>query len=188
MIHLLHRHPETLQRAQAEVRALLPADGEPTLEQLDSLSYLDACAMETMRLKPVAPFMPVTVVNETVIGDVRVPAGGNVWCVLRHDSLSDTHFPEAHAFRPERWLTAESDAQAHSSAKRVAMPFGAGPRVCPGRYLALLEMKMAMATLLQHFEIQSVEAPSGREAEELMAFTMSPIGLRMRLKLRAQTA
>ena len=65
------------------------------------------------------------------------------------------------------------------------MPFGAGPRVCPGRYLALLEMKMALAMLLGGFDIEAVEAPNGGEAEERMSFTMVPVGLQMRLRERA---
>ena len=65
------------------------------------------------------------------------------------------------------------------------MPFGAGPRICPGRYLALLEMKMAMALLLGSFDIESVTTPDGREAREHLSFTMAPVGLRMRLRQRA---
>ncbi|MGA8513373.1 MAG: cytochrome P450, partial [Burkholderiaceae bacterium] len=65
--------------------------------------------------------------------------------------------------------------------KRAAIPFGSGPRTCPGRYLALLEIKTAMAMLLTHFVIESVDTPDGQEAQELMAFVMSPVGLRMRL-------
>jgi len=64
------------------------------------------------------------------------------------------------------------------------MPFGAGPRVCPGRYLALLEIKMAMAMLLAHFEIDAVDTPNGAEPVEHMSFTMSPLGLSMRLRER----
>ena len=40
------------------------------------------------------------------------------------------------------------------------MPFGAG-RDLPGLYLALLEMKMAMAMLLSHFEIAGVDTLMG---------------------------
>lgn len=68
--------------------------------------------------------------------------------------------------------------------KRVSMPFGAGLRICPGRYLALLEMKMAMAVLLGNFDIESVTTPDGLEAREHLAFTMAPVGLRMKLKIR----
>ncbi|HWV89939.1 MAG TPA: cytochrome P450, partial [Burkholderiales bacterium] len=79
---------------------------------------------------------------------------------------------------PGRWLTGVSA----TSAKRAAMPFGAGPRLCPGRYLAMLEMKMMMAMLLSQFEIQTVTTPDGGEAKEHLAFTMSPIGLKLLLK------
>ena len=61
------------------------------------------------------------------------------------------------------------------------MPFGAGPRLCPGRYLALLEMKMVTAMLFGGFEIESVQTPDGAEAREHLAFTMYPEGLRLRL-------
>jgi cytochrome P450 len=64
------------------------------------------------------------------------------------------------------------------------MPFGAGPRLCPGRYLALVEMKIVLAMLLENFEIESVLAPGGADAVERLSFTMAPVGLKMRLRRR----
>ena len=87
--------------------------------------------------------------------------------------------------QPERWLVDGTAAAAASSAKRISMPFGAGPRICPGRYLAMLEMKLAMAMLLSQFDIQAVDTPDGDEAREQLQFTMTPVGLRMRLAARA---
>ena len=185
MIYLLHRHPEALQRAQQEVRALAHDSAAFTPEQLGALDFVEACAHETMRLKPVAPFQVIEALRETVVGDVRVPAGTGVWCLMRGDSVSERHFPNPEAFEPQRWLADGSPGQAANSSKRVSMPFGAGPRVCPGRYLAMLEIKMAMATLLAHFDIVSVTTPDGGEAVEQMAFTMMPVGLRMILRERS---
>jgi cytochrome P450 len=181
MIHLLHRHPTVLQRAQQEVRSLAPDPAAYSYEQMDRLVFLEACANETMRLKPVAPFIALQALRDTVVGDVAVPTGTQVWGVLRHDSVSSRHFDNPAAFEPQRWL---DDAQPplSSAAKRAAMPFGSGPRMCPGRYLALLEMKMAMAMLLSCFEIEAVDTPDGGPAQERMAFTMNPVGLSMRLR------
>jgi cytochrome P450 len=64
------------------------------------------------------------------------------------------------------------------------MPFGAGPRLCPGRYLAMQEIKMASAMLLGGFEIESVDTADGGEPREHMSFTMVPTGLRLRLRTR----
>jgi cytochrome P450 len=186
MIHLLWRHPETLQRASAEVRRIVGADGEASLEQLAQLDYLDACAHETMRLKPVAPVLPLEALHEVVVGDVCVPAGHVVINLMRRDSVSDSHVPRAAAFAPERWLADGGPAQQAASARRTSMPFGAGPRICPGRYLALLEIKMAMVALLCHFDIDSVTTPDGGEAGEHLAFTMAPLGLTMRVRERVR--
>lgn len=185
MIWLLKTHPEALARARAEVLQFAGSVDEFTPERLASLDYLEACAHETMRLRPVAPFQAIEALRDTQVADVRVPAGTIVWCVMRADSVADKHFPDAASFRPERWLGDGAAASPLASAKRVSMPFGAGPRVCPGRYLALLEIKTAMAMLLAHFEIEDVSTPDGSEPAEHMAFTMSPQGLRMRLRERA---
>jgi cytochrome P450 len=109
-----------------------------------------------------------------------VPRGTLLWCALRHDALAEAHFDRPAAFDPTRWL-----ADGAGEAKRVTMPFGAGPRICPGRYLALLEIKLALSMLLAHFDIGSVEAPGGGDPAEHMAFTMAPVGLRMRFTERA---
>lgn len=201
MIWLLRRNPDALARAQDEVRRQMDAndgndgnDGNDASdmsalspERLNALEYLDACVQETMRLKPVAPFMVVQALRETTIEDIRVPAGTYVWCVMRHASVDERQVPAASTFDPTRWMAAPAGDAAPSAGtlKRLTMPFGAGPRICPGRYLALLEIKLAMAMLLAHFDIASVDAPGGGDAVERMAFTMAPVGLKMRLTARA---
>ncbi|MET0519042.1 MAG: cytochrome P450 [Burkholderiaceae bacterium] len=184
LIHLLWRHPRALERATAEVRSLVGLATPITQELLGQLDYLDACIQETMRLKPVAPMLPLQALRDGVVAGVQVPAGTLVIGLLRHDSVSDEHLPRAAAFEPERWLAPDDGAAAAAvhAPRRLAMPFGAGPRICPGRYLALLEMKLAMAMLLSRFAIETVDAPGGGEAEERLAFTMTPVGLRLRLR------
>ena len=184
MIHLLWRHPAALQRAQAEVRAVVGDPARPTWDEIAQLDFIEACAHETMRLKPVAPLLVVQALADTTLADVQVPKGMVVTTVMRRDSVSDVHVPRAAAFEPERWLAAGVGGAGAlaGSARRISMPFGAGPRICPGRYLALLEMKMAMATLLGRFELDSVDTPDGQIAQEKLAFAMAPVGLTMRLR------
>lgn len=185
MIWLLSRNPAALQRARAEVRALLGAEALPAhYEQLAALPFVEACIHETMRLKPVAPVIMCEAVRDSVVAGIRVPAGQLLMCLMRPGATHERHFPNPQAFEPARWLSESTPAKAASSAKRVAMPFGAGPRLCPGRYLAMLEMKMAIGMLLGGFELDRVSTPDGGDAKEHLALTMSPVGLRLRLRER----
>ncbi|WP_317203789.1 cytochrome P450 [Janthinobacterium sp.] len=178
-LYLLQRNPDALRRARDEVRRLAPETAGFSVEQMDALDYLGACVSEAMRLKPVAPFIPLEALRDTLVGDVVVPAGSFVWCVMRHDSVAEAHVANAAAFEPQRWL-----ADGDGFDKRIGMPFGAGLRTCPGRYLALLEIKVALAMLLGSFELAGVDTPDGKEAREAMGFVMSPVGLSLRLRPR----
>jgi cytochrome P450 len=184
MIWLLHRNPAALQRATDEATSMLGSDAVPSHDQLKRLDFIEACAHETMRLKPVAPLIIQQAVRDTVVGGVELPAGSLVLCLMRPASLDARHFATPLEFRPERWLAGGGNVSA-GSAKRVSMPFGAGPRMCPGRYLALSEIKMVIAMLLHRFSIDDVSTPDGSEVQERLAVTMAPVGLRMRLRQRA---
>lgn len=183
MIWQLHHHPEAAALAAAESRAVVGDAGQVTLpEQLQRLDYVEACAHETMRLRPVAPMIIQQAARDTVVAGIEVPAHALVMCLMRPAAVSDGHFAEPQIFRPERWLAGGPAGSAASSSKRVAMPFGAGPRICPGRYLALAEIKTVISMLLSSFRIESVETPDGEPVREKLALTMSPMGLRMRLR------
>ena len=176
LLYLLHRNRAALRQAREEVLRLAPDPEQFTIEQMDALDYLDACAREALRLKPATPFIPLEALRDSVVGDVAVPKGGLVWCVMRHDNA----IPPGSDFDPGRCLRHGSEA----IGKQAAMPFGAGPRTCPGRYLALLEIKVACAMLLATFDIAAIDTADGREPEEVMGFTMSPQALQMRLRTR----
>jgi cytochrome P450 len=184
MIYLLSRNPRELAAATNEVRSVCGDAAAPTAEQIAQLDFVEACAHETMRLKPVAPQIAFQALRDTTLRDVRIKEGMVVILLMRRDAVSEHNVPNAAAFLPQRWLGEGGPGQVANAAKRISMPFGAGPRICPGRYLALLEMKVAMATLLGRFEILSVDTPDGREPRESLSVTMAPVGLTMRLKSR----
>ncbi|MGM9482213.1 cytochrome P450 [Roseateles sp. NT4] len=181
MVWLLWSHPDVMARAREEVDRACGDAALPSLEQLGELDYLDACAHETMRLRPVAPINTLQAIRDTQVGDVQLRAGMIVMGVMRRDPTSERHLDHAKTFDPDRWL---EDARQAGAAKRLSMPFGAGPRICPGRYLALMEIKLAMAALLRHFDIVSVDTPDGQAPREHLQLSMGPVGLAMRLRAR----
>lgn len=185
MIYLLSRNPEALQRARDEVDRLMSPLETWTAESLAGLDYLEACIHESLRIKPVGPFNVVETLKDMVIEGVSVPVGTTIIMAMRHDCMQDSQFPDAKAFKPERWLPG-GESLAPDSAKRISMPFGAGPRICPGRYLAMLEIKLVAAMLIQNFGIVAVDTPDGGEAQEHMAMTMTPVGLSMTLRPRTR--
>jgi cytochrome P450 len=186
MIYLLARNPQALHKARDEVLRVVGDAPSYTLEQMNDLDFVEACAHETMRLEPVVPFHTYQALQETTIADIRVPKDTVVCTVMRHDSVDERFVSNPQAFEPQRWMADKLMAQATTAARRVSMPFGAGPRMCPGRYLALLEIKMAIGMLLRRFDIEAVSTPDGGPAQEIASFAMAPVGLRMILRERME--
>ncbi len=58
-------------------------------------------------------------------------------------------------------------------------PFGGGPRMCPGRYLALVEAKTVLASIVRNFHLEP--SADTRPVRELYTFTMNPSHLPVRL-------
>lgn len=114
----LARHPHV----QARLR-----DGDP--------AYLTAVVREVLRVRPTLTIAPRLLLEPARIGGRTIPAGVQVaaclWLAMRREDL----WPDAAAFRPERWL----DGPASSSLSWI--PYGGGVRRCAGAPFAEMEMR-----------------------------------------------
>jgi cytochrome P450 len=184
LLYLLHSNPAMLKRAQEEVRRHSTNPAEFTIEHFDALDYVEACTLEAMRLKPVAPFMTMEALEDTVLNGIRVPKGSLIWCVLRHDSVNKDLVRDAEEFNPDRWLATTPNNENEHLVKKSSIPFGAGPRSCPGRYLAMHEIKGTLALLLGNFEINTLTTADNQAPKEIMGFVMAAHGLSMKIQRR----
>lgn len=178
-IWLLASRPD-VQRRLAEEAA--KAFGEERLateyETTERLSYAEAVLRESMRLKSVVPVMGLEPTGDKTLRGTHTPAGTQLLLLLRHAGSDPAGRSEE--FHPERWLEDSEETRAPRS-----LGFGAGPRFCPGRNLAFLEAKAALAMIARNFELElDGSAPAVREQ---FSFTMAPRGLRVRLTKRSPT-
>ena len=154
-----------------------------TFADTSRLGLFEGVAFEAMRMRPVSVLHFLEANEATELAGIQVPKGTPVFLLTRPATLDDNNYQNAKAFKPERWVDRrESACAAHST--RAFMQFGAGPRFCPGRHLATLEMKMVLATLARNFTFEHAEDPN--VTKEIFAFTMMPSRLRLRLRSRAR--
>jgi cytochrome P450 len=98
-------------------------------------AYLDAVVKEVLRVRPALTIAPRRLLEPVRISDHTLPAGIQVaaclWLAMRREDL----WPDAAAFRPERWLDgAEPNPMSW-------IPFGGGVRRCAGAPFAEMEMR-----------------------------------------------
>jgi cytochrome P450 len=130
-----------------------------TVEQAQRLTFAAAVMNETLRVSPIVPILYLEATKDTLLDDVLVPKGTAVF-VLTRAATRHGRFGAAGEFRPERWLDDERGAIAHDPAAHI--PFGSGPRLCPGRALAHLEGRVALAHTLQELRRRTHRQRAGR--------------------------
>jgi cytochrome P450 len=175
----LARHPEIQSRWAEEADQVLGDQAYAAeYETVDDLRYGEAVLRESMRVTPVVPITGLEPLTDTEIEGVHIPAGTRLLLLHRQAGLRDVE--RADDFDPGRWL--QEDGLEVPDQKSF-LTFGAGPRFCPGRNLAFLEAKTALGMIARNFEIEL--DPAAGPVTELLGFTMSPRGLRVRLRERA---
>jgi enediyne biosynthesis protein E7 len=173
--YLVGRHPEAAAAMHAEAVEVL-GDRTPDHEDLARLPYTTTVIQETMRLYPPVWGLTRKSVAADVIDGYRVPAGADVmispYTLHRHPGF----WPEPNDFRPERFATSATPV-AH---RYAYIPFGAGPRVCVGSHLGMMEATLIAAMVARHFRF---ELPPGvRAVPEAMLSLRVRGGLPVRVR------
>jgi cytochrome P450 len=194
---LLSRHPEVYEKLHAEVNAL---DEAFTFESLKSMHYLQYVIKESelkvelsriyvylhrtaLRLHPVTPLDSRIAMQDTILptgggpnGDspIFVPKDSLVTTSLHSlHRLSPVFQPDPDSFRPERWETVRPGWN--------YLPFFGGPRICPGRQLALTEAAYVVARMVQEFRRMECRDPVKEWVEEFKITASSRNGTKVAL-------
>jgi cytochrome P450 len=129
---------------QAMAAAVRAANGEDD-------EYLDAVVKETLRVRPVIPDVARYAAQPFELNGRLIPAGVTIMPAIALVHWGEA-YPDAAAFRPERWL---GDAQQPPALAWI--PFGGGRRRCLGAAFATFEMRTALRHVLRAVSLQPVE-------------------------------
>lgn len=153
-LHELGAHPEYQDVIAREATDAL-ADGEPTLDTVDSLPVTQQVIKETLRLYPPAYLLGRLTPNGDEVTGWRFPPETTVllapWATHRHPRFWD----DPYRFDPARFAP-EASAGRH---RYAWFPFGAGPRACIGLQFALTEAAIALGTLVAAYHVQPPPKP-----------------------------
>ncbi len=146
-IYWLLRNPDCMERLLAELDSL---GSEPDPDHVVRLPYLDAVVHETLRLHPIVPDVPRTVLRPFDLEGYHLPVGTGVAVATTLLHLRPDTYPEPHRFKPERFLEKKFTPFEYT-------PFGGGARRCLGAAFAMYEMKIVLGTLLSRYRLVLAE-------------------------------
>ncbi|KAB0793181.1 hypothetical protein PPYR_12801 [Photinus pyralis] len=160
-VYELAADPFVQQKLQMEIdNVLKESDGTLTYESLLKMEYLDMVISEALRKWPIAVATDRVCVKPYTIQPEREGEKplrlekGDVISILMYGMHRDAAlFPDPDRFDPERF----NRENKKNIGPYTYIPFGVGPRSCIANRFALLEIKILIFNLLQHFEVVVVD-------------------------------
>lgn len=143
-LYWIHKLPEVKEKLLAEL-AHFDENSDPL--EIARSPYLTAVCNETLRIYPVAfmAFLRFAKFPVEVMGYQFAPesmVAPSIYLTHRREDI----YPEPEKFKPERFLERQYSPYEF-------LPFGGGNRRCIGYALALLEMKLVLATVLSKCDL-----------------------------------
>lgn len=170
----IHQNSDVLLQLQQELDSL----GEnPNPMEIAQLPYLTAVCLETLRMYPVLPGLFPRITKSSInIAGYQFPPDTTLMPSIYLLHYREDLYPNPQQFNPERFL-----GRQYSPWEFI--PFGGGSRRCLGYALALLEMKLVLATVLSNYQLALLENKPLKLQRR--GFTLAPEGgVRMMSKKR----
>ena len=130
-------------------------ESDITHELLGQLEVSRNLFAEGLRLYPPVPFITRDLIEPTSMRDWLMKKGSLIvvspWLIHRHKKI----WKDPDSFIAKRFSRGQKD----KVDKRAYLPFGIGPRVCPGAAFALMEGPLILASLFHKFEFEIESDP-----------------------------
>ncbi|KAI1850330.1 hypothetical protein JX266_004188 [Neoarthrinium moseri] len=151
----LLRTPHAYKKLTNEIRSNFTEAKAMTFLELQELTYMNACIDEALRIFPPIPTGLTRTVpkgGDTVAGEF-IQGGTTVSVYAWAATHSPCNFVRPDDFLPERWLETKYDGDK----KEASQAFSLGPRACIGKHLSYLELRLILANLLWHFDVERAD-------------------------------
>ncbi|PON98577.1 Cytochrome P450, E-class, group I [Trema orientale] len=148
---LLSVYPDWQARARDEV-LLVFGTNKPNFDGLSLLKVVTMILYEVLRFYPPVPALLRIVEKNMKLGEMSLPGGIQLSIPTLHIHRDiELWGKDANEFKPERF--AEGVLKA-TKGQASYFPFGWGPRTCVGQHFTMIEAKLALSLILQHFKFE----------------------------------
>ena len=173
---------------QAEIDSVI-GNERVTMKNVKQLHFLRATVYELLRITSISTMsVPHSTTADTNIAGYSIPKGTVIFPNLWSASHDPNEWENPEVFNPQRFL----DDQGHVvqvDTNPNFIVFSAGRRKCPGSELAVLEMSMFLATLLQscRFTQEGLESKyQGIELTPIAGLTNKPRTFYINVEVRKE--
>ncbi|GBB89370.1 hypothetical protein RclHR1_16020001 [Rhizophagus clarus] len=160
--YYLGHYPEVKQKLRQEFDRVLGNDlTRPiTIKDLDELEYCDAVTKEVYRHSPIVFFIARTNAQRDKVGGYDWPEGTSFQILATAIMKHKDYWTEPEKFDPDRFYRVEESDKYLLEKKKMnnTLPmFGGGIRMCPGRKLAIVELKSLLILIYRKYDIELVD-------------------------------
>jgi len=158
-LRFMAKWPEVQEKARLELKAC--GNNVVHWSDREALPYMRALTQEVIRLSDVHPIGVLHGASADSVVDSRlIPSGSFIFPNFHRIHRDERAWgANANELRPERWM--DDHGRFVGSKRKGFVAFGCGPRQCPGREIAQMEVFVFLANLLKRLEFSLVPGDDG---------------------------
>ncbi|CAG8635917.1 15152_t:CDS:2 [Cetraspora pellucida] len=186
LVYNVAQNPSVIEKIRAEILKVFGPDTNTiiTYETLGRCHYIEAAIKEALRITSPVPYNLRILDGEESVGKFHWPSGTWFW-INHHRIMNDpNNFNEPKKFNPDRFLDEEygGTGEFKNIPKNVYAPFGGGLRICPGKNIALIELKLITVLLFRKYNINLVNGSESikygyRSAQQMVATVITELAI-----------
>ncbi|RIB08401.1 cytochrome P450 [Gigaspora rosea] len=156
VLYDIAHHPDVKKKLVDEINSVFRDDlsRQITLDDLEKLKYCEAIILETLRIRsPTTNIARYNKEPDEVVG-YKWPSNTSFVLHVRGINNNPLYWEDPDKFMPERFFKPQKTDKLYGF---LSTSFGAGLRNCPGRKIAIIEIKLLLALIYRRFDIELVD-------------------------------